>query len=76
MVFALRLALKQRGTRELGYGYGLYFHSKDALLPNNSGNQMMSQNPKWRCEGNLKAKIGDNLNSSFVTLECYFHLVR
>ena len=33
----------------------------DALLPNNSGNQMTSQNPRWRCAGNLKVKIGNNL---------------
>ena len=45
------------------------FHTKDALLPNNSGNHMVSENPKWRCTGNLKAKIGDNLNSIFITLD-------
>ena len=52
------------------------FHTKDALLSNNSGNHMTSQNPKWPCTGNLKAKISDNLNSIFITLECCFHLVQ
>ena len=52
------------------------FHTKDTLLPNNRGNDMMSQNPKWWCTGNLNAKISDNRNSIFVTLEYYFHLVQ
>ena len=46
------------------------FHTKDALLPNNSGNHMTSPNPTWRCTGNLKAKINDNRLSIFVTFEC------
>ena len=49
------------------------FHTKDSLLPNNSGNHMTPQNP-MRCTGNLKAKIRDNLVSVFVAIECYFHL--
>ena len=53
------------------------FHMKDAVLLNNSGNHMaFVQNSKWRCTGNLKAKLGDNINSIFVTLECYFQLVQ
>ena len=47
-----------------------------AQLPNNSSNQMTSQNPKWRCTGNLKAKIGDNLSTVFVALEWYFRLAQ
>ena len=41
------------------------FHAKNALLPNNSGKHMTSQNPKWRCTGKLK---GDNINSIFHLL--------
>ena len=49
-------------------------HTKDALLPNNSGNHMTSQNPKWRYTGNLKAKIGDSLNSILLLLNVIFTL--
>ena len=31
---------------------------------------------KMAVHGNSNAKIGDNRNSIFVTLECYFHLVQ
>ena len=36
----------------------ILLHTKDALLPNNSGNHMTSQNLKWRCTGNLKCTNG------------------
>ena len=55
------------------YGCQIVSH-KDALLSNNSGNHMMSQKPKWRCTGNLKAKIGDNLTQFLLLLDVIFAL--
>ena len=51
-----------------------FFHTKHAMLLNNSGNHMTSQNSKWRLMGNLKARIGDNLTQFLPLLNVTFTL--
>ena len=50
------------------------FHTKDVLLPNNSGNHMTSRNLIRQCTVNLNAKIGIVLTQFLLFLNVIFTL--